>query len=31
MVTSAGTVDSLRDGKAVGIIGDPDFSFEGAA
>jgi hypothetical protein len=28
VVTSTGTINSLRDGKTIGIIGDPNFAFE---
>src|SRR5512133_2772253 len=31
VVTGAGAVDGLRDGKAIGVIGDPNFSLQRSA
>jgi hypothetical protein len=31
VVTSACAVDGLRDGKAIGVIGDPNFSLQRSA
>ena len=28
VMTDAGAVDGLRDGKAIGVIGDPNFSLQ---